>query len=136
MMKTELKNYGTLWLGGQTESWVYVEAGKIIQHIENDGYAFMRNGPEGCDTEITLARVEQLETGRTRLAGLTEWVGAHLAGDDADQLRAIINRLMEKLRKQVHETEKKQWECTTLKRDLGKLGVRHDKLSTEYQDQP
>jgi hypothetical protein len=35
-----------------TERWVYEENGKLFRHEENDGYAFLRHGPESVDEEL------------------------------------------------------------------------------------
>jgi len=37
-----------------TERWVYVKNGKLIHHVENDGYRFLRRGSESDDTPTSL----------------------------------------------------------------------------------
>lgn len=44
--------------GSQSESWLVIYAeGRIKYHIENDGHAFLRHGPEAHDEWIDLAHV-------------------------------------------------------------------------------
>ncbi len=45
-----------------TESWVYLKAGKLMLHVENDGHRFLRHGPEAFEQEVTL---EELGRGTT-----------------------------------------------------------------------
>jgi hypothetical protein len=41
--------------GGQTKSWLRIyPSGRIEYHVENDGYRFMRRGPEASDEWIDL----------------------------------------------------------------------------------
>jgi hypothetical protein len=50
-------------LGGQTESWLVVyKDGRVKYHEENDGYAFMRNGPEAHEKWLTMDEVRALGT--------------------------------------------------------------------------
>jgi hypothetical protein len=47
--------------GSQSESWLVVyEDGRIQLHSENEGYRFMRRGPEATERWLDLAEVEQL----------------------------------------------------------------------------
>lgn len=47
--------------GGQHEIWLVVYPdGRIIEHTENDGHAFLRHGSQASDTEITMAAVAAL----------------------------------------------------------------------------
>jgi hypothetical protein len=34
---------------GSTESWLYRKDGKVYRHIENDGWSFLRRGPEASE---------------------------------------------------------------------------------------
>ena len=77
MTRQPLRRTFTLWLGGQNEAWVKVVDGKLIRHVENDGYAFMRHGPEADETEITLD--DLMKEGRLSEAEI-EALRAHLAG--------------------------------------------------------
>jgi len=117
-----MRNHFTLWLGGQNECWLYVEDGKIIRHLENDGYRFMHHGAEAQEREITLAEVEQIEKNSSdRLVGLVEGVSACLVKNDVAQLQKIIESLFDKLRSQVWKTEQKATDCYILERELDKL---------------
>lgn len=49
--------------GSQIEYTIYVENGRVFYETENDGYAFMRNGPERGTQEITL---DDLKNSRVR----------------------------------------------------------------------
>ena len=42
-----------------TEVWFYIRNGMLYKHIENDGYAFMRNGPE--EKDLCLCSIEEAE---------------------------------------------------------------------------
>jgi hypothetical protein len=35
-----------------TETWYYIKDNMLYKHIENDGYAYMRNGPEERDIPL------------------------------------------------------------------------------------
>lgn len=39
-----------------TETWFYIKNGMLYKHTENDGYAFMRNGPE--EKDVCLGTVQ------------------------------------------------------------------------------
>lgn len=92
MTRQPLRRTFTLWLGGQNEAWVKVVDGKLIRHVENDGYAFMRHGPEADETEITLDDV--MKEGRLSEAEI-EALRAHLAGDSAEALRQCIEAMLD-----------------------------------------
>jgi hypothetical protein len=63
--------------GGQSECWLVVYSnGHIELHTENDGYRFMRRGPEAQDRLIDMAEVEAL--GRRHCKDLVAAVNAAL----------------------------------------------------------
>lgn len=48
--------------GSQSEGWLTVYAdGRIKHHVENDGYQYLRRGPEAVDRWIDSAEVARLE---------------------------------------------------------------------------
>jgi hypothetical protein len=48
----------TIRRGGQTEEWLTIHPnGRIEHHVENDGYAFLRHGPQARDEWIDLNHV-------------------------------------------------------------------------------
>jgi hypothetical protein len=60
---------------GATESWVTVHPdGTIVMHVENDGWRFMRRGPEESDTIVTLEQLKSYpslyESAKAQLAKL------------------------------------------------------------------
>ena len=44
---------------GAYEKWVYVNNGKIIEHIENDGPRFLSKGAQASDEVVSLDYVKQ-----------------------------------------------------------------------------
>lgn len=73
--------------GGQYELWLVVHAdGRIIEHVENDGYAALRHGLEKLDTEITMADVADREQRYGK--PLVEQVTKALASFDSDGAEA------------------------------------------------
>jgi hypothetical protein len=47
--------------GSQSESWLVVyKDGRVKYHVENDGYAFMRNGAEAEEKWLTMDDVRAL----------------------------------------------------------------------------
>lgn len=40
-----------------TETWFYIKNGMLYKHTENDGYAFMRNGPE--EKDVCLCTIQE-----------------------------------------------------------------------------
>ena len=49
-------------MSSQTESWITIRDGNIVQHTENDGYAFMRRGAESL-AEIIMSVEEAKKKG-------------------------------------------------------------------------
>ena len=41
------------------EKWIAVEKGKIFLKTENEGWTYMRKGPQGAEEEITLETVQR-----------------------------------------------------------------------------
>jgi hypothetical protein len=39
------------------ERWVYVKDGQLMMHEENDGWSFLKQGPQASDWPITLEEV-------------------------------------------------------------------------------
>jgi len=46
-------------MGSQRETWYYIKDGMLWEHSENDGYAFMRKGPERTDVALCNIEVAQ-----------------------------------------------------------------------------
>jgi hypothetical protein len=42
---------------GAIERWAFVKDGRIYLHQENDGWTFLRRGPEAVDKEISLGEL-------------------------------------------------------------------------------
>jgi len=41
------------------ERWVYVKDGQLMMHEENDGWSFLKQGPQSADWPVTLEEVRQ-----------------------------------------------------------------------------
>ena len=46
-------------MSSQREHWYFIKEGKVYEHGENDGYAFMRKGPQAHDE--LLGTVEEVK---------------------------------------------------------------------------
>jgi hypothetical protein len=45
--------------GGQSEQWLTIKDGRIIRHVENDGYRVARNGLEAREQEMTMEEARE-----------------------------------------------------------------------------
>lgn len=46
-------------MASQFEVWYYIKDGMLWEHFENDGFAFMRRGPESKD--VPLCKIEEAQ---------------------------------------------------------------------------
>jgi hypothetical protein len=69
-------------MSSQAETWIWVKNGRVCFHIENDGYAFLRKGPEARDYAI----VRESDSG-------LYYEGLALSPDLVDEAGAAIAKL-------------------------------------------
>ena len=44
-------------MSSESEHWLYIKNGKFMEHFENDGYSFIRNGAEAREQEVDLNHI-------------------------------------------------------------------------------
>lgn len=61
-------------MGDEMERWVIVnEDGSLILHSENDGWAYMKKGPEATDEPVTLEELKNYGMSSSGPYGVKHW---------------------------------------------------------------